>query len=58
MCKNVKIIAVALFGQVVLFVAIWDAQAQVVKVSYRAMASLDQYLMQDDPAGWTKAAEF
>jgi hypothetical protein len=42
-----EIIAIALFTQVVLAVAAWPAQAQVEKTSYPAMASLDQYLIQD-----------
>lgn len=45
MRKNIEIIAVALFVQVVLSGAIWRAQAQVAKTTYPAMASLDQYLM-------------
>jgi hypothetical protein len=46
MCK-IEIIARALITQVVLSGAIWQAQAQVEKTSYPAMASLDRYLIQD-----------
>jgi hypothetical protein len=42
-----EIIAIALFTQVVLAVAAWRAQAQLEKTPYPAMASLDQYLIQD-----------
>ena len=42
-----EIIAIALITQIVLAVAAWQAQAQVEKTSYPAMASLDQYLIQD-----------
>ena len=45
--RKIEIIAVALVTQVVLAGAIWQAQAQVEKTSYPAMASLDQYLIQD-----------
>lgn len=46
MRKNVAIVVVALFVQVGLSGAIWQAQAQE-KASYPAMASLDQYLIPD-----------
>ncbi len=42
-----EIIAIALLIQVVLAVPAWQTQAQVEKTSYPAMASLDQYLIQD-----------
>src|SRR5690348_442761 len=45
--RKIKNVAIALFTQAVLSAAIWKAQAQVEKTSYPAMASLDQYLMQD-----------
>ncbi|HET8826705.1 MAG TPA: hypothetical protein VFM77_16310 [Terriglobales bacterium] len=46
MRKN-GIIALALFTELVLSGAIWQARAQVEKASYPAMAPLDQYLVQD-----------
>jgi hypothetical protein len=47
MRKNIEIIAVAFFLQIVLSGANWRAQAQVEKAPYPAMSSLDQYLIQD-----------
>lgn len=46
MRKN-GIIALALFTELVLSGAIWQARAQVEKASYPAMAPLDLYLVQD-----------
>ena len=45
--RKIEIAAVALFAQVVLSGAIWQAQAQGEKTAYPAMASLDQYLIPD-----------
>lgn len=45
--RKIEIIAVALFAQVVLAGGTWQAQAQLEKTSYPAMASLDQYLIDD-----------
>jgi hypothetical protein len=47
MRKNIEIIAVAFFLQIVLSGANRQAQAQVEKAPYPAMSSLDQYLIQD-----------
>jgi hypothetical protein len=47
MPKNIEIVAVVLFFQVVLSGANWRAQAQVEKAPYPAMPSLDRYLIHD-----------
>ena len=45
--RKIEIIAAALFAQIGLCGAMWQAQAQGEKASYPAMAALDQYLIQD-----------